>query len=96
MAKAKSTGSETPNELGLTETQAQAITRLREQRAKLKAEKGGEKPRVITNYHDAERLFRLGALSPEEVVDLEDRGLLSADVLRAGGVALEGDDEVTA
>lgn len=90
MAKAQTKqDDETPNELGLTETQAEAITRLREKRAKLKAEKGGEKPRVITNYHDAERLFRLGKLSPEEVVDLEDRGLLSADVLKAGGVEVE-------
>ena len=65
MAKANSKASESPNELGLTETQAQAITRLREQRQKLKAEKGGEKPRVITNYDDAERLFRLGSLKPD-------------------------------
>ena len=53
------------------------IQAIREKRAAQRAAKGGStRKRVITNYHDAERLRNLGLLTPDEVVDCEEAGLL--------------------
>src|SRR3954465_9859575 len=55
------------------ETEIQAI---RDSRAAQRATRGrAGKKRVITNYHDAERLRNLGLLTAEEHVDCEDNGL---------------------
>ena len=53
------------------------IEAIRATRAKQRLLRGNAgKRRVITHYHDAERLQNLGMLSPEEVVDCEEAGLL--------------------
>lgn len=53
------------------------IDAIRTKRAAQRAARGNAgKRRVITHYHDAERLKNLGLLSPEEVVDCEEAGLL--------------------
>ena len=52
------------------------IDAIRVQRAAQRAARGrGGKKRVITHYHDAERLRNLGLLSAEEYVDCEEAGL---------------------
>jgi hypothetical protein len=66
---------------GVTESQAEAIKRIKALRAKAREATGGEGPRVIRDYQDAERLFNLGMLSPEEIVDCEERKLFSPQIL---------------
>jgi len=52
------------------------IEAIRATRAAQRAVRGrAGKKRVITNYHDAERLRNLKMLTPEEEVDCEEAGL---------------------
>jgi len=72
----------------VTEDQAAAIKRIKAARAKAREATGGEGPRVIRDYQDAERLFNLGMLTPEEIVDCEERKLFSPQILaKLNGVA---------
>ena len=76
----------------LAEDQAQAIRRLRAALAKKKAivgPSGG--PMNISSHLDAERMLRLGLLTPEQIVDLEDRGFLPPAVLKAAGIDQESE-----
>lgn len=53
------------------------IDAIRATRAKQRAARGNAgKRRVITHYHDAERLRNLKLLTAEETVDCEEAGLL--------------------
>jgi hypothetical protein len=76
----------------LEESQADTIRRLRSALAAKKAVIGAAGPMKITSHLDAERMLRLGLLTPEQIVDLEDRGLLPPDVLRAAGIVPTGDE----
>jgi hypothetical protein len=67
---------------GVTETQAEAIRRIRAEREKERAVTGGTGPRVIRDYQDAERLWNLKLLTPKEIVDCEERGLFSEQILQ--------------
>jgi hypothetical protein len=71
-------GGQEPTELAPRGTEVEdTIESIRAKRAAARMAKGGHaKKRVITNYHDAERLKNLGLLTPEEHVDCEEAGLL--------------------
>jgi hypothetical protein len=56
------------------EGQIEAIRATRAAQRKARGQQG--RRRVITHYHDAERLNNLKLLAPDEVVDCEEAGLL--------------------
>ena len=72
------------------------IDAIRKKRAAVRAARGNAgRKRMITHYHDAERLKALGLLSNEEVVDCEEAGLLPdpAHYYDAGGSSAAVDSE---
>lgn len=72
----------------------ESIEDIRARRAAQRASKGTARKRVITNYHDAERLKNLGLLTNEEHVDCEEAGLLPDPAQYATGSVTSAVDGV--
>jgi hypothetical protein len=79
-----------PDADGGMATVQDSIETIRAKRAAERNVRGrSNRPRIITNYLDAERLARLGQLTPTEVVDCEEAGLFS-DVATPGRNGVPG------